>query len=64
MNSDIFSELSWRGLIHQTTDDELLPEWLQAKSRTVYIGFDPTSDSLHVGSLLQLMLLRRLQRSQ
>ena len=63
MNFDIFSDLTWRGLIHQTTDDKNLPEWLNAKPRTLYIGFDPTADSLHVGSLLQLMLLRRFQRA-
>jgi tyrosyl-tRNA synthetase len=63
MNFDIFADLTWRGLIHQTTDDQNLPPWLNAQSRTVYIGFDPTADSLHVGSLLQLMLLRRFQRA-
>ncbi len=63
MNFDIFADLKWRGLIHQTTDDQNLSQWLNAKSRTVYIGFDPTADSLHVGSLLQLMLLRRFQRA-
>lgn len=61
--SDIFAELRWRGLIHQTTDDEQLPAWLQDGARTMYIGFDPTADSLHVGSLLQLMTLRRFQRA-
>jgi len=63
MNFDIFADLSWRGLIHQTTDDAKLPQWLNEKPRTLYIGFDPTADSLHVGSLLQLMLLRRFQRA-
>lgn len=63
MSNDIFADLSWRGLIHQTTDDDQLPAWLLSKPRTVYIGFDPTADTLHVGSLLQLMLLRRMQRA-
>jgi tyrosyl-tRNA synthetase len=61
--TDIFSELTWRGLIHQTTDDDNLQEWLNAGSRTIYIGFDPTADSLHVGSMLQLMTLRRFQQA-
>ena len=61
--SDIFAELQWRGLIHQTTDDNNLPNWLADGPRTLYIGFDPTADSLHVGSLLQLMTLRRFQRA-
>src|SRR3569623_2289591 len=59
----IFDELRWRGLIHQTTDDAQLPGWLNAKSRTLYAGFDPTADSLHVGHLVALMLLRRFQRA-
>ena len=61
--TDIFSELQWRGLIHQTTADDVLPKWLNEQSRTVYAGFDPTADSLHVGSLLPLMMLRRFQKA-
>ncbi|MEL7500316.1 MAG: tyrosine--tRNA ligase [Planctomycetota bacterium] len=61
--SDIFADLQWRGLIHQTTADDILPEWLNTGSRTVYAGFDPTADSLHVGSLLPLMMLRRFQNA-
>jgi tyrosyl-tRNA synthetase len=60
---DIFAELQWRGLIHQTTADEKLADWLNTGMRTVYAGFDPTADSLHVGSLLPLMMLRRFQKS-
>ena len=59
---DIFSDLQWRGLLHQTTADDFLPGWLNEQSRTVYSGFDPTADSLHVGSLLPLMMLRRFQK--
>ncbi len=59
---DIFAELQWRGLIHQTTADDKLPLWLADGARTVYAGFDPTADSLHVGSLLPLMMLRRFQK--
>ena len=47
---DIFAELTWRGLLNQSTDDKNLAAWLLEKPRTVYIGFDPTADSLHVGS--------------
>ena len=61
--TDIFSELSWRGLVHQTTADDEIGGWLKAKMRTVYAGFDPTADSLHVGSLLPLMMLRRFQKA-
>jgi len=60
---DIFSELSWRGLMNQTTDDANLPRWLMEKPRTIYVGFDPTADSLHVGHLVALMVLRRFQQA-
>ena len=60
---DIFADLQWRGLIHQTTADDYLPQWLESGSRAVYAGFDPTADSLHVGSLLPLMMLRRFQKA-
>ncbi len=60
---DIFADLTWRGLIHQTTDDAQLGQWLRGGSRTLYIGFDPTADSLHVGSLMALMNLRRFQKA-
>jgi len=60
--SDIFAELRWRGLIQQSTDENQLSPWLQSSSRTLYAGFDPTAESLHVGSLLPLMMLRRFQK--
>lgn len=56
-----FDELSWRGLVYDATDG--LKELLAAGSVTTYIGFDPTASSLHVGSLLPVMALARLQRS-
>src|SRR5206468_9588394 len=55
-------ELEWRGLVHQVTDDELATV-LRRERLTAYIGFDPTADSLHVGSLLQLCTLRRFQQA-
>ncbi len=60
---DIVGDLTWRGLIHQSTDSENLANWLTEKSRALYAGFDPTADSLHVGSLLPLMTLRRFQQA-
>jgi tyrosyl-tRNA synthetase len=60
---DLFADLSWRGLVHQCTHPEQLGGWLAAAPRTLYAGFDPTSDSLHVGSLLPALLLRRFQRA-
>ena len=61
--NDILADLAWRGLIQQTTDDRYLPEWLAGGVRTLYVGFDPTAPSLHVGSLLPLLTLRRFQRA-
>ncbi|QDU89876.1 Tyrosine--tRNA ligase 1 [Pirellulimonas nuda] len=60
---NLLDDLRWRGLVHQTTDDAGLGAWLDAKPRVLYCGFDPTADSLHVGSLLPLLLLRRFQRA-
>jgi tyrosyl-tRNA synthetase len=58
---DIIADLRWRGLIHQSTDDANLAAWLNESPRTLYAGFDPTADSLHVGHLMALMILRRFQ---
>ncbi len=55
-------ELSWRGLVQQSTDPELAAK-MRAERFTLYIGFDPTADSLHVGSLLPLLTLIRAQRA-
>jgi tyrosyl-tRNA synthetase len=61
---DIISNLRWRGLIHQTTEEEpALARWLGERLRTLYAGFDPTAESLHVGSLMPLLLLRRFQKA-
>jgi tyrosyl-tRNA synthetase len=60
---DLFSDFTWRGLIHQSTDPQQLAAWLAAGKRTLYCGFDPTSESLHVGSLLPALMLRRFQKA-
>ena len=59
--SDFIKELKWRGLIHDFTPG--IEEFLNEKPRSAYIGFDPTSDSLHIGSLVPIMLLSHFQRS-
>jgi len=58
-----FADIHWRGLIHQSTDEQGLEQWLDARPRTVYAGFDPTAESLHVGHLLGLIMLRRFQKA-
>ncbi len=57
----LFEDLNWRGLVHQMTDQDTLKARLDSPGLVVYIGFDPTADSLHVGHLQQLCLLRRFQ---
>jgi tyrosyl-tRNA synthetase len=58
--SDVFDEFRWRGLVSEHTEG--LPELLARERVTAYIGFDPTASSLHVGTLLTIMGLARLQR--
>ncbi len=57
-NIDLVATLASRGFIHQSTDLEGLRTHLATGSRTVYLGFDATADSLHVGHLQGLMLMR------
>ena len=58
---DIIDELSWRGLIAVSTDIDELRQALNSGRVTIYCGFDPTAPGLHVGNLVQLVTLRRLQ---
>jgi tyrosyl-tRNA synthetase len=58
---DIIAELQWRGLLADCTDLPELAKRLAAGPVTLYCGFDPTSDSLHVGNLVPLLALRRFQ---
>jgi tyrosyl-tRNA synthetase len=61
--SDFLHALSERGFIHQITDAAALDARAQSDVISAYIGFDATADSLHIGSLVQIMLLRRLQQA-
>jgi tyrosyl-tRNA synthetase len=61
--SDFLRSLSERGLIHQITDAAGLDARAQSGVISAYIGFDATADSLHIGNLVQIMLLRRLQQA-
>ena len=62
-NSDFLNIMNERGFIHQITDNEKLEKELLANSMTGYIGFDCTAPSLHVGSLIQIMMLRWFQKT-
>src|ERR1700761_9552052 len=61
-NSAYLRTLSERGYIHQMTDAAQLDAHLDSDIVSAYIGFDATADSLHIGSLVQIMLLRHLQQ--
>lgn len=58
---NVWDELLWRGLVHVSTDQEALRALLAGDPITYYCGFDPTAPSLHLGNLVQLLLLRRIQ---
>jgi tyrosyl-tRNA synthetase len=59
--TDIIDELTWRGLIAVHTDLDDLRKLLDAESVTFYGGFDPTAPGLHIGNLVLLLTMRRLQ---
>jgi tyrosyl-tRNA synthetase len=59
---DIVAEMTWRGLVHQTTDPDMAKH-LMTGPHTVYCGFDPTADSLHIGNLLGIVSLTRFQKA-
>lgn len=54
-------ELRWRGLVMQVSDEKGLLDYLGSGQKTLYCGFDPSADSLHIGSLVPLLALRRFQ---
>lgn len=62
MTADLFQELKERGLVYQTTDEDSLLQHLNEESVKLYVGFDPTADSLHIGHLLPILMLRRFQQ--
>lgn len=61
--TDVFDELSWRGLIAHSTDADALRAHLADGPITFYVGFDPTAPSIHMGNLVQIMVARALQRA-
>ena len=61
MKNSFVEELRWRGMLH-----DIMPETenhLNEKKASGYIGFDPTADSLHIGSMVQIMILMHFQRA-
>ena len=61
MTSALLEDLHWRKSIAQTTDQGELAKYLDGGSRSLYLGFDPTAPSLHIGNLVALTVLRRFQ---
>jgi len=61
MSRALLDDLRARGLVFQIAGEEGLAEWLDGGRRSLYVGFDPTADSLHIGSLVPLLMLRRFQ---
>jgi tyrosyl-tRNA synthetase len=59
--ANVYDELVWRGLVYVSTDEGELRELLAGEPVTFYCGFDPTAPSLHLGNLVQLLTMRRLQ---
>ncbi|MHA7226544.1 tyrosine--tRNA ligase [Glutamicibacter soli] len=59
--ANVWQELKWRGLVHVSTDEAELERALSEETITYYCGFDPTAPSLHLGNLVQLLNMRRLQ---
>ena len=60
---DIYQDLTWRGLINQVSDEAGLTDYLSVPGRSLYCGFDPTAESLHVGNLVPLLSLVRFKRA-
>ena len=63
VKSDVLHELATRGYLHQATDEEGLDRLARSERLTGYIGFDCTAPSLHVGHLVSIMMLRKLQQT-
>ena len=58
---DFLEDLRYRGLLYQVTDEEELQKKLNNEQVILYAGFDPTANSLHIGSLLPILTLQRFQ---
>lgn len=61
MSSALINDLRARGLVFQIAGEDQLEQWLDGGARTLYCGFDPTADSLHIGHLVPVLMLRRFQ---
>jgi tyrosyl-tRNA synthetase len=60
---NVFEDLKWRGLVHQTSGEDELREHLNTPGRVMYCGFDPTAKSLHIGNMVPLLALMRFAKA-
>lgn len=63
MANELLEELKWRGLIYQQTDEEGLEKLLNEEKIALYVGVDPTADSMHIGHIVPLITMRRFQKA-
>ncbi len=63
MTNELLQDLEWRGLLYQQTDAEGMEKLLNEESVSLYVGVDPTADSMHIGHIVPLLTLRRFQQA-
>ena len=63
MTNELIQDLQWRGLLYQQTDAEGMEKLLNEESVSLYVGVDPTADSMHIGHIVPLLTLRRFQQA-
>ncbi|MEL4025847.1 tyrosine--tRNA ligase [Lysinibacillus endophyticus] len=63
MTNQLIEDLQWRGLLYQQTDAEGMEKLLNEESVSLYVGVDPTADSMHIGHIVPLLTLRRFQQA-
>src|SRR5690554_498242 len=63
MTNELIQDLTWRGLLYQQTDEEGMGKLLNEGQTSIYVGVDPTADSMHIGHIVPLLTLRRFQQA-
>ena len=63
MKNELIEDLTWRGLLYQQTDAEGMEKLLNEEQASLYVGVDPTADSMHIGHIVPLLTLRRFQQA-
>ena len=61
--NELLQDLEWRGLLYQQTDAEGMEKLLNDQKVSLYVGVDPTADSMHIGHIVPLLTLRRFQKA-